>query len=169
MFGKKTVSSKEGSDAAARRKLLGTTQTIRPMSAKSKPVVLQDALRHDSQEDISSLLHKLNQVRPPSSTAKERSQAPVASADELIARRALLQTSDTVRQHDTKGWGAVRQSQHVSKALANQSWTMVVKAIKENDERLFEAQRELARAKDRLAALDAQLAGWDYISPHNPV
>ena len=86
----------------------------------------------------------------------------------MAARKALLQTAPTIRSKEGSArasWAAIRESEQVSKALANQSWSTVVRAIKENDARLFQAQEDLALAKERLALLDAQLAAWDYARP----
>jgi hypothetical protein len=79
----------------------------------------------------------------------------------MAARRALLQTSKTVRGDGPRAraaWGAVRQSPEVSKALASQSWATVIRAIRENDARLVDANAELERRKSILSELDAQLA-----------
>lgn len=70
----------------------------------------------------------------------------------------LLRTDPTWKPHAARrNWSKVRQSDEVSKALASQSWTTVVKALRENDARISEAKLELERAKEDLAALDATL------------
>ena len=73
-------------------------------------------------------------------------------------RAALLQTSQTVKPRTAaKNWQVVRHSDMVSKALASQSWTMVVKALQENDKQIMAAKQELARAKARLAEIDDEI------------
>ena len=48
---------------------------------------------------------------------------------DAAARAALLQTSETLKPRTArKNWQVVRHSDMVTKALASQSWTVVVKA-----------------------------------------
>ena len=87
----------------------------------------------------------------------------------MAVRRANLQTARTVRADSAPAmsrWGAIRQSPEVSKARASQSWMEIVRAIKEGDARLTDANDELAKRKATLAALEAQLADWNFESPH---
>ena len=70
----------------------------------------------------------------------------------------MLQTSETLKPRTArKNWQVVRHSDMVTKALASQSWTVVVKALQENDKQIVAAKAELAQAKERLAELDLGL------------
>lgn len=55
-------------------------------------------------------------------------------------------------------WGKVRQSEPMAKARANQSWTTLLKTLKETDMQLLAAQEDLKQAKARLTAMDAKAA-----------
>jgi len=55
-------------------------------------------------------------------------------------------------------WGKVRQSEPMAKVRANQSWTNLLKTLKETDMQLLAAQEDLKQAKARLTAMDAKAA-----------
>lgn len=159
--------------AALRRDLLSTSASIKPTAQSSK-----SSGKSKSTESTPRTLFDWTPPAPVSKPppAREAASAKLSAAEAAArdSRRAMLSTDPTIRVEVKKSeastskarWGAIRKSDEVTKAMAkaqsNESWTTVLKAIKANDARLFEAQDDLAKAKEKLKALDALLAGWEY-------
>jgi hypothetical protein len=161
MFGSLRMSSstkpaKEDVAVAARRAALGTSATMKPSArTKRQPAEFQPRMPA-AWSGIDELL-----AAAPVAPRAVDDVAPLGSVADRAARRALLQTSATIRTGPDRArghWDQIRQSDEVTSALASRSWGEVLQALRANEVEMARARLELDRRKEQLAAIDTQLA-----------